>query len=144
MWKFAEHHQNHFIPANLLVECQDIPEDCQHFQFYLTYGSHLSADTTQRSRLFICVETNSPWRLASSIAFAVSWVNSGQFLSGLCISVKEHYFDLKCKCLCSSPSSRTWARGGCWVLKTIARYILWKVTSAFSLALVHLSWKLSK
>ena len=52
---------------------------------------HWSADLTQRSRLFICVETKS-WRmLSSSIASAVCWVNSAQLLSGKSMSMKQHY-----------------------------------------------------
>ena len=42
-----------------------------YFKFHLIQGSHWSADLTWRSRFFICVETKSSWRLASSIAFAV-------------------------------------------------------------------------
>ena len=52
---------------------------------------HWSADLTQRSRLFICVETNSWCMLWSSIASAVFWVNSAQFFSGKSMSVNQHY-----------------------------------------------------
>jgi hypothetical protein len=123
---------------------QDMSEVCQCLKFHQIHGSHWSADLTRRSRLFICVETNKSWRLELSSAFAVSRVNSGQFLSGLCISVQEHYWHLRWKCLLSSPSSCTKDFGGCCVLKTLARYMLWKVISAISLALAHLSWKFSR
>ncbi len=52
---------------------------------------HWSADLTQRSRLFICVETNSWCMLSSSITSAVCWVNSAQFFSGKSMSMKWHY-----------------------------------------------------
>ena len=52
---------------------------------------HLSADLTQRSRLFICVETNSWYMLSSSIALAVCRVSSAQFFSGKSMSMKQHY-----------------------------------------------------
>ena len=52
---------------------------------------HWSADLTQRSRLFICVETNSWCMLLSSIASAVFWVNSAQFFSGKSMSMRQHY-----------------------------------------------------
>ena len=51
---------------------------------------HRSADSTQRSRLFICVETNSWCMVSSSIASAVFWVNSAQFFSGKSMSMKQH------------------------------------------------------
>ena len=53
-----------------------------------------SADLTQRSRLFICVETNSPCMMSSSIASAVCWVNSAQFFSARSMSMKHysHFF----------------------------------------------------
>jgi len=49
---------------------------------------HSSADLTQRSRLFICVETNSWCMLSSSIASPVFWVNSAQFFPGKSVSMK--------------------------------------------------------
>ena len=52
---------------------------------------HWSADLTQRSRLFICVETNNWCMLSSSIASAVCWVNSAQFISGKYMSMGQHY-----------------------------------------------------
>ena len=52
---------------------------------------HWSADLTQRSRLFICVETNSCCMLSLSIACAVFWVNSAQFFSGKSMSMKQHH-----------------------------------------------------
>ena len=55
---------------------------------------HWSADLTQRSRLFICVETNNWCMLSSSIASAVCWVNSAQFFSGRSMSMKQHYSHL--------------------------------------------------
>ena len=51
---------------------------------------HRSADSTQRSRLFICVETNSSCMLWSSIALAVCWINSAQLFSGKSMSMKQH------------------------------------------------------
>jgi len=53
--------------------------------------AHWSADLTQRSRLFFCVETNSWCMLLSSTASAVFWVNSAQFFSGKSMSMKQHY-----------------------------------------------------
>ena len=55
------------------------------------YDPHWSADLTQRSRLFICIETNSWCILSSSIASAVFWVNSAQFFCGKSMSMKQHY-----------------------------------------------------
>ena len=52
---------------------------------------HRSADLTQRSRLFICVETNNWCMLSSSIASAIFWVNSAQFFSSKSMSMKQHH-----------------------------------------------------
>ncbi len=49
---------------------------------------HWSADLTERSRWFICVETNSSCILSLSIASAVCWANSAQFFSGKSMSMK--------------------------------------------------------
>ena len=107
VWKLAENYHDNSIPAKYTLDLQDMPEDHQYLKFCLINNSHWSADWTQRSRLFICVETNSWWRVVSSIAFAVSWVSSGQFLSGSFISIRGHYLYLRWKCLLSSPSSCT-------------------------------------
>ena len=107
VWKLAENYHDNSIPAKYTLDLQDMPEDHQYLKFCLINNSHWSADWTQRSRLFICVETNSWWRVVSSIAFAVSRVNSGQFLSGSFISIRGHYLYLRWKCLLSSPSSCT-------------------------------------
>ncbi len=58
-----------------------------HFECEL----HWSADLTERSKLFICVETNSWCMLSLSIASAVCWINSAQFFSGKSMSMKQHY-----------------------------------------------------
>jgi len=60
-------------------------------KWHFECDSHWNADLTQRSRLFICVETNSWCMLSSSIASAVCWVNSAQFFSGKSMSMKWHY-----------------------------------------------------
>ena len=60
-------------------------------KWYFKCDPHWSADLTQRSRLFICVETNSWCMLSSSIASAVCWVNSAQFFSGKSMSMTQHY-----------------------------------------------------
>ena len=52
---------------------------------------HWSADLTQRSRLFICVEINSWCMLSSSLASAVFWLSSAQFISGKSMSINQHY-----------------------------------------------------
>ena len=53
--------------------------------------SYLSAALTERSTLFIFVETNSWCRPSSSIASAVFRVNSAQSFSGKSMSIKQHY-----------------------------------------------------
>ena len=60
-------------------------------KWHVECDAHWSADLTQRSRLFICVETNSWCMLSSSIASAVCWVNSAQFFSGKSMSMEQHY-----------------------------------------------------
>ncbi len=60
-----------------------------HFECTTDWSAHL----TQRSRLFICVDTNSSCKVVSSIASAVWWVNSGQSVSGKSISIGEHYLN---------------------------------------------------
>ena len=61
-------------------------------KWHFECNPHWSADLTQRSRLFIWVETNSWCMLLSSIALAVCWVSSAQFFSGKSMSMKQHYF----------------------------------------------------
>ncbi len=63
-------------------------------KWHFKCDNHCSADLTQRSRLFICVETNSWCMLSSSIASAVCWVNSAQFFSGKSMSMKQYYSDV--------------------------------------------------
>ena len=83
---------------------------------------HWSADLTQRSRLFICVETNSWCMLPSSITPAVCWVNSAQFFSGKSMSMKQHYSHFSVRNPSPpSPSNRTHALGGYLVSKTLGR-----------------------
>ena len=95
VWKLGKNHENHLDPIQLPTMFHNMSKVCQCLKFHSTNSSHWSADLTQRSMLFICVETNSSWRLASSIAFAVSWVNSGQLFSGLCISANHYLFFFK-------------------------------------------------
>ena len=82
---------------------------------------HWSADLTQRSRLFICVETNSWYMLSSSIASAVFWVNSAQLLSGKSMSMNNITVPSNQKRLSLSPSNRTYALGGYWTSRTLGR-----------------------
>ena len=64
--------------------------------------TYRSADLTQRSRLFICVETNNWCMLSSSIASAVCWVNSAQLFSGKSMSMKQHDFHFSGRNTCHS------------------------------------------
>ena len=61
---------------------------CQPHNFQFWCNAHLSPNFTQRSRLFLCIETNISLKLTSSIALAVLSVNSGQSFSAMSISVK--------------------------------------------------------
>jgi len=84
---------------------------------------HWSADLTERSRLFICVETNSWCMLSSFIASAVCWVNSAQFFSGKSMSTKQcwvNYSHFSGRNL-HLPSNRTYALGGYLASKTLGR-----------------------
>ena len=84
---------------------------------------HQSADSTQRSRLFICVETNSSCMLWSSIALAVCWINSAQLFSGKSMSIKQHYSHFQGVeiFIMFSPSNLTYALGGYLASKTLGR-----------------------
>ena len=59
------------------------------WNWILKWNSHWSADLTQRSRLFICVETNNSCKVESSITSAVFVVSSWQSCSGRCISTRK-------------------------------------------------------
>ena len=117
VWKLGKNPENYYTPTFHRM-FQDMSELYQSLKLHLICGSHWSADLTQRSTLFICDETNSSWRLASSIAFAVSWINSGQFFSALCIPVK-HQFCSSINCRSLPPPNCTWTFGGCWVFMTL-------------------------
>ena len=79
----------HWITSSQWEPCGINLEMVNILKQYLIYITCLSADLTQRSRLFPCVETKS-WSILSSVtASAVLSVNSGQSISGKSISVKE-------------------------------------------------------
>ena len=70
--KFGKNLEHHYIPIKSLSIIQDVSEDLQCLNLHVINDSHSSAYLEQRSRLFICVETNRSRRRESSIAFAVS------------------------------------------------------------------------
>ncbi len=88
MWKFWKNYDSDIIPCQIFIS-QNMSEQCYTSKWHFEYDTHWSADLTQRSRLFICVETNSWCTLSSSIASAVCWVNSTQFFSGKSMSMKQ-------------------------------------------------------
>jgi len=90
VWKFWKNYENDIIPLPMVM-FQNMSEQCQCSKWHFGCGPHRSADLIQRSRLFICVETNSWCMLSSFIASAVCWDNSAQFFSGKSMSMKQHY-----------------------------------------------------
>ena len=93
MWKFWKNYQNDIIPCpiSMFQNMSDGTMSMLFNKWCFECDPHRSADLTQRSRLFICVETNSWCMLSLSIALAVCWVNSAQFFSGKSMSTKQHY-----------------------------------------------------
>ncbi len=88
--------ENTRIITSSHVQCACVKTCLRHLnvsKWHFECDPHSSADLTQRSRLFLCVETNRWCMLSSSIASAVCWVNSAQFFSGKSMSMKQHYFN---------------------------------------------------
>ena len=67
----------------------------QGLKLIMMHDAHWSINLTQRSRLFICVDTNSLLRLGSSIAAADLSVSSWQSVSGKSMSVMHDHFCFK-------------------------------------------------
>ena len=88
MWKFWKDYGNNIIPCPI-SRFQNMSDNVNVSNQHFECDPHWSADLTQRSRLFICVETNNWCMLSSSIASAVCWVNSAQFFSGKSMSMKQ-------------------------------------------------------
>ena len=94
MWKCNNNwHQKRFPSPDSLVE--GTSGNGQQ-RVVILHGTYWSANFTQRSRLFICVETNSWCMLVSVTASAIFSVNSAQLLSGMSISAKELSLCKKC------------------------------------------------
>ena len=91
LWKLVENCKNNLVPHQVnTCLIQNVSEGCQSCIYHCKQcDSHWSALFTQRSRLFLCVEINSSWRMSLSIASAVVSVNSGQLFAGMSMSAQN-------------------------------------------------------
>ena len=121
VWKFRKNYDHSIKPWKKGFKFQNMSGQIHVSKWWFECDPHRSADLMQRSTLFICVETNSWYIPSSSIVSAVFWVNSAQFFSGRCISIKQHYSHFSERNPHHLPSNCTYALGGYLASKTLWR-----------------------